>query len=333
MNRRLFLLALAGLLTLGLFGCSQPADSGGEASGDSNTTAKSDGEKLRIGVSIPAGDHGWTGGVVWWAEQMKEEFPNAEIIVQTATDGSEQFNKIETMTTQGLDGLVVLSFEPGPVTPAVEKAKKEGVYIVSVDRGLTKPIADVWMRGDNKVFGEKAADFMGEKLGGKGKIICLQGVICDVNTDRVNGFEQTLKAKYPGVQIMASEVANWNREEAYKVTQTLLTKYPDVQAIWAADDDMAMGAEQALKEAKMSNVWLVGGGGMKDVVKRVMDGDAQFPATVTYSPQMIADGIRRCIKDLEAGKKSSGTQLDEVIPVEIVIPTNAKDYYYPDSIY
>jgi len=88
-------------------------------------------EKIRIGVSIPSADHGWTGGVVWWAEQAKKELeskdPNLEIILSTAKDSSEQVNKIENLVVQGVKAIVVLPQEPAPLTGVCEQIKKKGI--------------------------------------------------------------------------------------------------------------------------------------------------------------------------------------------------------------
>ena len=318
--------AVGGLLLAGC-GADSTADGGSGGSGGS------DGDKLKIGVSIPAGTHGWTAGIVSWAEEMKAKYPDIDMSVQMAKDGTEQTNQIETMLLTGLDGLVVLSFEPGPVTGAVKTAKNEGVYVVSVDRGLTEPIADVWVQGDNVTFGKMAAEYMGEKLGGSGKILVLEGMTNDVNTQRVEAFNEVMSSQYPGIQILASEPGDWNREKAYEVTQTLLLQYPEVDAIWSSDDDMSLGAEQALKEADRTNIWMLGGGGMNDIVEKIMEGDPMYPATVTYSPKMIADAIERCIADLQAGKTSGDTQEEVVIPVDVVTPDNADQFYYPESAY
>ena len=320
------------VIGLALVGCSGGAGDSATST-DGAKGAPAAGEKLRVGVSIPAGTHGWTAGIVRWSEEMKKKYPDVDFTIQTSTDGASQASAVETMMVKGLDGLVVLSFEPGPVTPAVKKVKADGVYIVSVDRGLTEPIADVWVRGDNSEFGTVAANWMGEKLANKGNIIVLQGMTNDVNTARVEAFNKVMADKFPGIKILASEPADWNKEKAYKVTQTLLTKYPNIDAIWSSDDDMSLGAEQALKEAGRTNVWMVGGGGMKDVIKKVMDNDPMYPVTVTYPPKMIAEAIERCIADLKAGKKSGTEQIDLLLPIEIINPDNAKDFYVPEAAY
>lgn len=317
-------------LAMAMVGCSAPAAGGGET-----TTPAKEGEakKFKIAVSIPTATHGWTAGVVDWAEKAKEQFASdADITIYASESVDDQADKLGTLATQGYDGLVILSFDPAAVTPAVKMNRDSFGYIVSVDRGLAEPIADVWLRGDNMKFGSEAAKFMAEKLGGKGNILVLRGMAGPVDEDRVKGFEEVMKG-FPDIKILAMQPGDWNQDKAFTVTQNLLLKHKDVNAIWAADDDMALGAEKALTEAGLSDVWMVGGGGSKVVVKRVMDGDKRFPATVTYSPKMIELAIARMVEDLKAGKKPSGPQVDEVLPVDLVLPTNAKDHYFEDSVY
>lgn len=318
------------VLAMAMVGCSAPAP----GSDDSSLPPK-DGEtkKFTIAVSIPTATHGWTAGVVDWAEKTKAKYADEADITIYASEGvDDQAEKLGTMATKGYDGLVILSFDPAAVTPAVKANRDSFGYVVSVDRGLADPIADVWMRGDNLKFGSEAAKFMAEKLGGSGNILVLRGIAGPVDEDRVTGFQDVMK-EFPNIKILAMQPAEWNQDKAFTVTQNMLLKYKDVDAIWAADDDMAMGALKAVEQAGLADVWLVGGGGSKVVVKRVMDGDARFPATVTYSPKMIELAIERCLADLKAGKKPTGTQMDEVLPVDLVLPANAKDHYFEDSVY
>jgi ribose transport system substrate-binding protein len=99
---------------------------------------------------------------------------------------------------------------------------------------------------------------------------------------------------------------------------------------------MALGAEQALKEAGRKNVWMLGGAGMKDVVKRVMEKDALFPADVTYPPSMIAMGMHLAAASLKDGKSKERAQFVPrhiLLDVDLVTPENASNFYFEDSIY
>ena len=107
--------------------------------------------------------------------------------------------------------------------------------------------------------------------------------------------------------------------------------------IGAQNDDMALGVEKALKEAgRDKSVWMLGGAGMKDIVKRVMDKDSLYPADITYPPSMIALGIQTAVSMLRDGnldKIKQFTPRHIKIDVDLITPENAKDFYFPDSIF
>ncbi|MSR69761.1 MAG: ribose ABC transporter substrate-binding protein [Phycisphaerales bacterium] len=293
----------------------------------------------RIGVSIPAADHGWTAGVVWWARECADLHPEIDWTIATAETPEKQIADIEALMAKKVDALVILATESAPITPIAQEAHDRGILIVSVDRGFLKPVADIFIEGDNAAFGRKGAQFMVEKLGGKGKakgeIIILEGIPCTVNTARVTAALEIFHDE-PGIKIVAQQAANWNRQKALEVTETLLTKSPKVTAIWASDDDMALGAEQALAEKGIEGVWILGGAGMKDIIKRVMDRDPMFPADITYPPSMIATGMELASSVLAGGNRAQKLQFMPqhlVIDVDLVTPENAKRYYFPKSVY
>lgn len=294
-------------------------------------------KKLRIGVSVPAADHGWTAGVGWWAKRAMEIYPDVEWQFQTAADPAKQTKDIEAMITKGVDGLVILATQSEAMTPVAERAHERGVFIVNVDRGFTKPVADIFLEGDNKAFGRKSAQFMADKLGGKGNIVILQGIAgVTVNTDRVNAFLDVMKG-YPDIKVLDSQPADWNREKGLKVMKTFLTKHKKIDAVWAQDDDIMVGAIQAIKEAgREKEMWILGGAGMKDAVKMVMEKDAMVPADVTYPPSMIAAGIQTAVGVLRDGKKDRVMEFmprHVLIDIEMVTPENAKKFYFPESVY
>jgi ribose transport system substrate-binding protein len=338
MNRLHTLLGIAAVSAVfALSGCKTGSDSSSASAtgGAGPTTATKSGKKLKIGVSIPAADHGWTAGVKYWADQATKANPDIDWIVQDAKEPNEQIKSLENMKTEGVDAVVILATESAPLTPEAESLHKAGILIVNVDRGFTKPVADFFIEGDNKAFGRKSAEYMVQKLGGKGKIAVLEGIPSTVNTDRVEAAKAVFKAA-PGVQIVAEDSGMWNREKAEKVVTNMLVSNPQIDAIWASDDDMALGAETALKAAgRDKNVWMLGGAGMKDVVKRVMDKDPLFPADVTYPPSMIGFGIQTAAGLLRAGKDKAlkYTPRHVMIDIDLITPENAKDYYFPDSIY
>lgn len=298
-------------------------------------------KRLKIGVTVPAADHGWTAGVGWWARKAMDLYPEVDWIFSTAANPDKQIADMEDMLVRGVDALVVLATESAPITPAAMKARDKGVFIVNVDRGFLpgkdgEPIADIFLEGDNKAFGRKSAQFMVEKLGGKGNIVILTGIPCTVDTDRVNAAMEVFNA-HPGIKVLAQQPGFWSREKALAAMENMLTKYPRIDAVWASDDDMLLGARQAIEEAGRSKqMWILGGAGMKEVVKMVMDKDPMVPANITYPPSMIATGIHLCVSALRDGKKDEVMKFMPrhlLIDVELVTPQNAKNYYFADSVY
>ncbi|MBX3110410.1 MAG: substrate-binding domain-containing protein [Fimbriimonadaceae bacterium] len=320
----------AASLAVALAGCNAPEAPKTEPGAKAPDATASTGKKYKIGVSIPAADHGWTSGVVYWANQAKKDLAaDADVTVVTAKGPEEQVKQLETLATQGMDAIVFLATETDPVTPAVKKLKDQGIFLVSVDRGVKTPV-DIFLQGDNKEFGKISAEYIVKKLGGKGKILVYRGIPSTVDTDRVDAANAVFKAN-PGIEVLAELPGKWDRQEAYKVTQTALLKFPQIDAIWASDDDMALGIEKALKEANRANIWMLGGAGMKDVVKRIMDKDPAIPADTTYPPKMIYQGVDECVKALKAGTKPGGAEQKVTIKCELITPENADQFYYPDS--
>jgi ribose transport system substrate-binding protein len=293
-------------------------------------------KQFRIGVSIPAADHGWTAGVAWWAQRAMALHPEISWQFAAADTPEKQIADLQDMMAKGVDGLVILATESAPLTPIAAEAHQRGIYIVNVDRGFLQPVADVFLEGDNKSFGKKSAQFIADKLNGKGNLVILEGVPSTVNTDRVNSALQVF-AQYPNIKILARQPAMWNREKALTVMQNCLTQFPHIDTVWAGDDDTALGAIQAIHEANRDNeMWVVGGGGMKDVIQMIQDKNPIIPATITYPPSMIAEGIHLAASALRDGNQQKLSQFiprHMMIDVDLVTPDNASEYYFPDSAY
>src|SRR6478736_9283560 len=146
------------------------------------STARGEEKKVNMGVSVPAATHGWTGGVVYWANQAKKELekahPGLKITVKTAGSPPEQANQLQDLlTVTKIDTLVVLPFESASLTKPVAQLKSKGVYVTVVDRGLTDTSAqDAYVSGDNTAFGKVAAEYMAKAMGGKGNVVVLRGI-------------------------------------------------------------------------------------------------------------------------------------------------------------
>ncbi len=319
----------AGALTLiAALGAALPAAPAAEPAG----------RKLTIGISVPSATHGWTGGVVWSANRAKkmleQENPDVAVIVTTGATTAEQADRIENLIARKVDALVMLCQEPGPLTPVCERAKAQGIYLVVVSNPLLKPVQDHFVNGDNRSLGEAAAEAIGTLIQGRGDILVMEGIPCPINTDRVAGFKDVLAAKYPEIRILDSQPAWWNTEKGMNLMEIYLQKHPKVDAVWAGDDDVLIGALKAYRNSGRKDVQaMVGGGGSKLVVKRVLDGDPVVKATVTYSPRMVEVGARKALEGLRNGGKPLDGVRETLIKSEIVTSANAREHYFPDSVY
>ena len=278
-----------------------------------------------IGISIPAADHGWTGGVVYWAGQAKKDIeaanPGVKVLVSSAKDSADQVSGIENLLVRGVDALVVLPNEPAPLTPVCKQAAGRGVKLVVVDRGLAEPVQTLEVVGDNPGFGRVGAERVAEALGGEGLVAVMQGIPCQVNTDRVEAFRAEM-AKHPGIRIIADDRADWNTEKGYSLMEAFLQKHDRIDAVWAGDDDVLLGAIKACRDMGRDDVRvMIGGGGSRAVMQMILDGDPVVTQTVTYPTHMIHDAALMAMELLDGGNPAPR----KVVPAEVIDASNAAE--------
>ena len=290
-------------------------------------------ETIKIGVSVPSADHGWTGGIDFFAQETKKRlestYKNVQVIVKTATGASDQANSLEDLVAaQQINALVILPYESAPLTDPVREVKKKGIFVTVVDRALTdNTIQNLYVAGDNPGMGRIAAQYMIERLGGKGNIVVLRGLPTVIDNQRFDTFMSLIKNTQ--IKVLDSKYANWNRDDGFKVMQDFLTRFPKIDAVWAQDDDIALGVIDALRQAKRENeMFVVGGGGMKEVIKRVENKDTLVPVDIVYSPSMIANAIELTALHFIAKLPVNGTY---ILDSPLVTPENAAQYYFPNS--
>ncbi|MBP3127073.1 ABC transporter substrate-binding protein [Thalassospira sp. ER-Se-21-Dark] len=290
-------------------------------------------EKIKIGVSIPAATHGWAGGLNWHAEQAEKRIeathPNIDVIVVSANGATEQANDLEDLVSvQNIDALVVLPFESDPLTVPVQQVKQAGKFVTVVDRGLSLPgIEDVYVAGNNPELGRVSGEYIRERLNDEGKIVVLRGIPTTIDTERVDAFVEALEGS--NIEILDMKHANWNRDDGYEVMQDFLSRFPEINAVWAQDDDIALGVIEAVKQAdRTDEMFIVGGAGMKDIIKRVMDGDELTPIDVLYPPAMIATAMDVTVMKFTSNAPVEGRY---ILGATVVTQENAENFYFPDS--
>ena len=302
------------------------------AAGSAATFAQ---QKVNLGVAIPAATHSFTAGIVWWANEAKKELekkhPGLTVTIKTSANAGEQANQLQDLlTVTKINALVIFPFESAALTKPVAQVKGKGVYVTVVDRGLTDESAqDAYVAGDNTAFGKIPAEFIVKQLGGKGNVVALRGIATTLDNERMDAFNAVLKGS-PDMKLLDAKYANWNRDDAFKVMQDYLTRFKQIDAVWAADDDMAVGVLKAIDQAKRTDIKLVfGGAGAKGMVKTLMDGaDPRIQANVSYSPKFMYDAI---VMTAEARLKGEKLPAKSIIPSVLITKATAKNFYFPDS--
>ena len=312
------LLALAGGAAL-LGGATAPA-----AAAD---------RKVTIAVSIPAADHGWTGGVVFQAERARQlleaRHPGLKIIVKTSPDGAAQANALDDLTTQGIDALVTLPHNSDELTDPIRQVKAKGVFVTVVDRALSDPaIQDLYVAGNNPDLGRVAGEYLKKTLG-SGNVVVIRGLPIVIDEERQKGFDAAIAGS--GLKVLDKQFGNWSRDDAFKIMQDYLSKYPKIDAVWCQDDDMAAGVLEAIQQSGRKDIRaVVGGAGMKEMIKRVADGDAMVPVDVLYPPAMIATAMELTADNFYDRVPVRGRF---ILDATLVTKDNAKQFYFPDSPY
>ncbi len=296
-------------------------------------TAVAQDKTYTIGVSVPTADHGWTGGVDFFAQQavdrLTKAYPNLKFVLATAPDSTKQAADLDDMvTTRNIDALVILPGDPDAMTASIKKVKDAGKWVTVIDRALSQPgIEDLYVAGDNPGLGATTAAYFKQALPHGGNIVVLRGLPIPIDKQRVDAFMDGIKGT--NIKVLDSQFANWNRDDGYKVMQDFLTKYPNIDAVWTQDDDTLVGALKAAKEAgRDDKMWFVGGAGMNQIVKMVEAGSTQVPVDVSYNPNMVATAI-----DLTALHFAAGAQVDGkmIINSTLITKDNASQFDYANT--
>ena len=187
-------------------------------------------------------------------------------------------------------------------------------------------INDLYVAGNNPELGRVAGTYMKDTLV-TADIVIIRGLPIVIDEERQKGFADAIAGS--GIKVLDSQFGNWSRDDAFKVMQDYLTKFPKIDAVWCQDDDMAVGVLEAIKQANRTDVKMViGGAGMKDMIKKVADGDAMMPVNVLYPPAMVATALELTVAGLYDQVPIRGKY---ILDATLVTKENAAEFYFPDS--
>lgn len=262
------------LLTFALVGCS---DSSSGASGD---------DKVVIGLSMNTLNNPFFVKVKEGAEAGAKEAGVELIVTDAQNNVGTQLSDVENLITQKPDLIIIDPTDTEAIVSAVEAANEANIPVMTVDRQSNGGEVVAHVGFDALEAGRLAAKAMVEGLDGKGKIFELTGIMgTNVAQNRHKGFTEYMK-DHPEIEIVSSQTANFDRGEGMSVTENLLQAHSDVDGIYGANDEMAIGAIKALEAAgKAGDVVVVGTDDTDPMKEQIKKGNAY--ATVANPPYFL----------------------------------------------
>lgn len=190
------------------------------------------------------------------------------------TQIAEQISYVEDAINRGVDAIVLAPSHGDSLVKIVEKAQAKGIPVTIFDSGLNSQNYVSYVSTDNRQGGVAAAMRMGEKLGGKGKVAVIGVKKGSVSTDeRENGFIETIKSKFPGIQVVQHLYGEASATKSLDAAQNILTAHTDLNGIFASNESSTVGTVSAIKQRNLAGkVILVGFDSTPDLVRGVKEG-------------------------------------------------------------
>lgn len=230
------------------------------------------------------------------------------VTLDSQDDSATEMSNVEDLINQGVDIIMINPTDSDAVKGAVEAANKANIPVITLDRGANGGEVVSHIASDNVAGGKLAGEYIIELLGGKGKVVELEGIPgASAARDRGQGFNEAIKGS--DIEVVAKQTANFDRAEGLTVMENILQAQPEIDAVFAHNDEMALGAMEAVK-ASGRDIYVVGFDATDDAKAAVESGD--MAATVEQLPKEIGSlGIETAVKVL------NGEKVEEMIPVNL----------------
>ncbi len=265
-------LAAAALVAATLFGTG-PFATGGAARADDIT----------IGVSLAQDDNPFYIQMLKGIRARADELGWKVLTVSANEDKQKQINGVQDLVARGVKGILISPIDATGVNAAYDAAAAGHVPIISVARGSTSPNQTLHVAMDEKGVGHDIGEWTAKKLGGKGKVAFLGGPPgAPTFRNLWDGYSEAMK-KYPGIQVVTRTEGPLTRERGLKEAEDAIVAHPDLVAIYGANDDVALGIQQAVAAAgKKGKILVTGMNGVPPALRAVKDGNMSM--TVELNP-------------------------------------------------
>ena len=304
--KKLVSLLLSMLMICSLAGCGIVIDGEGGSTG-----SKASGASGAIGLSISTQNNPF---FVTLAEGAKKAAKQAGVpltVVDASDDATKQVSDIEDLVSKNVSVLIVNPVDSDAVTGAVEAAIAKGVRVISVDRVVNGVDIDCQIASDNVAGAELATQYIVDTLGENVKTAELVGTSgASAAIDRSQGFHNIADKK---LKVVASQTADFDRTQGMTVMENMLQADSSIQAVFAGNDEMALGAVEAISGAK-KDVLVVGFDATDDAIEAIRQG--RMGATIAQQPALIGStAVENAIK------LTKGESIPKEIPVEVTLIT------------
>ena len=304
--KKLVSLLLSMLMICSLAGCGIVIDGEGGSTG-----SKASGASGAIGLSISTQNNPF---FVTLAEGAKKAAKQAGVpltVVDASDDATKQVSDIEDLVSKNVSVLIVNPVDSDAVTGAVEAAIAKGVRVISVDRVVNGVDIDCQIASDNVAGAELATQYIVDTLGENVKTAELVGTSgASAAIDRSQGFHNIADKK---LKVVASQTADFDRTQGMTVMENMLQADSSIQAVFAGNDVMALGAVEAISGAK-KDVLVVGFDATDDAIEAIRQG--RMGATIAQQPDLIGStAVENAIR------LTKGESIPKEIPVEVTLIT------------
>ena len=302
--KKILALLCSVVLALGCTGCMITIDGEGTAAA-SGTVNNS------IGLSVSTQNNPFFVTLVEGAEAAAQELGVKLTVVDAGDDVTKQASDIEDLVSKQVGVLIVNPVDSDAVSSAVSSAVSRGVKVISVDRAVNGVEIDCQIASDNVAGAEMATRYIVDTLGEGIKVAELQGTVgASAAIDRGQGFHNVADEK---LDVVSSQPANFDRTDGMSVMENMLQSNGDIQAVFAANDEMALGAVEAISGAG-KDIMVVGFDATDDAIEAIKAG--RMDATIAQQPDLIG---KTAVE--QAVKLINGETIDKAIPVEVTLIT------------
>ncbi|MGM0414778.1 MAG: D-ribose ABC transporter substrate-binding protein [Bacillota bacterium] len=267
-----------------------------------------------IGLAVSTLDNPFFVDLADGAEEAAEEHGVDLTIVDAGDDAATQMSSVEDLVVQGMDLIAINPVDGDAIVPAIEGADMMDIPVITVDRGAATDVA-VHIASDNVEGGRMAAEYMADMLDNEGRVIELEGIPgTSAARERGEGFNEIMN-EIDGIEIIASQPADFNRSEGMSVMEDLLEAHENIDAVFAHNDEMALGAIEAIDAAGLNDeIMVVGFDAIDDALEAVEEGT--MAATIAQQPgEMGKLAVEMAVKLLD------GEEVDEFVPVPLELIT------------